>query len=229
MTCQSCAYRSEIETKISNLGEQPVYINVNDPVISYNNNNQISIILLTNKHENHSYTGPISLEEYPFHLDTSINVSKVNCNECSKEITIKYFTINETEKPVTKQILPFVVLPADSNAFHNVSKSKCSNNTNICSLAPATGPSQASFVRFFYNPISKQCEQFFYGGCLGNANNFKTIDDCLAKCKNSIECPVLYELNDENVHGLWNLFKIHHHKNYDSLTDKNRLKFEQNN
>jgi len=220
MTCQSCAYRTEIETKISNLGEQPVYINVNDPVISNNNNNQINI-LSTNKH---SYTGPISLEEYPFHLDTSINVSKVNCNECSKQVAIKYFKSNETEQTIVlKQILPFVVLPADSNVFQNVSKSKCSNETNIYSLAPATGPCQASFVRFFYNPISKRCEQFLYGGCLGNANNFKTIDDCLAKCKHSVDCPVLYDLDDENVHGLWNLFKIHHNKNYDSLTDKNRL------
>ncbi|CAL1266717.1 unnamed protein product [Larinioides sclopetarius] len=36
--------------------------------------------------------------------------------------------------------------------------------------------------RFFFNQESRQCEQFNYGGCRGNKNNFKTKEDCESKC-----------------------------------------------
>ncbi|CAF1181055.1 unnamed protein product [Rotaria sp. Silwood1] len=51
-----------------------------------------------------------------------------------------------------------------------------------CELAPETGPCRGMFPSFYYNPSTKQCESFIYGGCQGNANRFETKKDCHAQC-----------------------------------------------
>jgi len=45
----------------------------------------------------------------------------------------------------------------------------------VCSLPKAVGPCRATFPRWFYNSATQRCESFTYGGCGGNANQFKTI------------------------------------------------------
>ena len=57
------------------------------------------------------------------------------------------------------------------------------DSVDLCSLPPLTGPCKARFRRYFYNSSSGECEQFIYGGCQGNDNNFNTVKDCEAKCK----------------------------------------------
>lgn len=41
----------------------------------------------------------------------------------------------------------------------------------------------AYIPRYFYNSTSGQCEQFIYGGCGGNKNNFESVNDCQVVCK----------------------------------------------
>ena len=53
----------------------------------------------------------------------------------------------------------------------------------ICSLEPETGTCKGYIPRFFFNSTSNQCEEFIYGGCGGNENNFYTIDECLKECR----------------------------------------------
>ncbi|XP_046577525.1 BPTI/Kunitz domain-containing protein-like [Haliotis rubra] len=52
-----------------------------------------------------------------------------------------------------------------------------------CSLPMVIGRCRAAFRRYFFNPASGQCEQFLYGGCGGNANNFKTLQECHRVCR----------------------------------------------
>lgn len=44
------------------------------------------------------------------------------------------------------------------------------------------GPCQSSSVRFYYNRDKKECQQFLYGGCNGNANNYDKIEKCQSTC-----------------------------------------------
>ena len=43
----------------------------------------------------------------------------------------------------------------------------------------------AYFERFFYNKNTGSCDQFVYGGCGGNANNFDSQESCNRKCVES--------------------------------------------
>ncbi|KYN18952.1 Trypsin inhibitor [Trachymyrmex cornetzi] len=53
----------------------------------------------------------------------------------------------------------------------------------ICLLPIKTGPCRADIQRYAYNSASGQCQQFIYGGCHANANNFKTMSKCEMTCK----------------------------------------------
>ncbi|KAM6458057.1 protease inhibitor 1-like isoform 2-T2 [Liasis olivaceus] len=52
-----------------------------------------------------------------------------------------------------------------------------------CLLPADPGPCRGYIRRFFYNRDSHKCEQFIYGGCRGNANNFETLEECHFACE----------------------------------------------
>ncbi|XP_032549665.1 tissue factor pathway inhibitor isoform X2 [Chiroxiphia lanceolata] len=54
------------------------------------------------------------------------------------------------------------------------------------------GVCRGYFTRYFYNRETKSCEVFKYGGCLGNQNNFKNLEDCRTTCQeNSNLLPIV--------------------------------------
>ncbi|XP_047468376.1 kunitz-type serine protease inhibitor 2-like [Penaeus chinensis] len=53
---------------------------------------------------------------------------------------------------------------------------------DVCSLPPETGLCKANFPSFYFNPSARDCEEFTYGGCGGNANRFATIEECRSAC-----------------------------------------------
>ena len=55
----------------------------------------------------------------------------------------------------------------------------------VCSLDVDPGLCRAYFPRFFYNSTSMKCEEFIYGGCPGNDNNFESEEECLGCCGNN--------------------------------------------
>nr|XP_022310895.1 eppin-like [Crassostrea virginica] len=55
--------------------------------------------------------------------------------------------------------------------------------TSRCQLPKVVGPCKAKKRRFYFNSETGRCERFFYGGCCGNANNFKTYAKCCNACK----------------------------------------------
>ncbi|MBL8936929.1 MAG: BPTI/Kunitz domain-containing protein [Archangium sp.] len=50
-----------------------------------------------------------------------------------------------------------------------------------CSLEPAPGPCRAYFPRAFFNPATKRCESFVWGGCDGVVP-FDTVKECQQVC-----------------------------------------------
>lgn len=55
---------------------------------------------------------------------------------------------------------------------------------DICKMPKDVGPCRAVYPRFYFDYPNGKCESFHYGGCKGNENNFKTIEDCIASCSN---------------------------------------------
>eukprot|EP00105_Crassostrea_gigas_P010783 XP_011426176.1 PREDICTED: WAP four-disulfide core domain protein 6B [Crassostrea gigas] len=54
-----------------------------------------------------------------------------------------------------------------------------------CELPVVSGPCEALIPRYYYNSSTRRCEQFSYGGCCGNANNFETLAACTNTCPSS--------------------------------------------
>uniref|UniRef100_A0A3B3ZAN6 BPTI/Kunitz inhibitor domain-containing protein n=1 Tax=Periophthalmus magnuspinnatus TaxID=409849 RepID=A0A3B3ZAN6_9GOBI len=52
----------------------------------------------------------------------------------------------------------------------------------VCLLRAEEGPCRADIQRFYYNTLTQKCEHFSYGGCQGNANNFRTYLECHKTC-----------------------------------------------
>ncbi|XP_076348776.1 uncharacterized protein LOC143246253 isoform X2 [Tachypleus tridentatus] len=95
--------------------------------------------------------------------------TKVECEEtCGRE----------THAPVNPAIL--TGREVDSNSEAN----------NFCHLPSDTGPCKAHFTNYYYNSENKRCEEFIYGGCRGNENNFKTKAECEETCGRETHAPV---------------------------------------
>ncbi|KAK2191742.1 hypothetical protein NP493_46g01054 [Ridgeia piscesae] len=52
----------------------------------------------------------------------------------------------------------------------------------MCYLPKSVGRCRASVMRYYYNVKTHQCEEFSYGGCLGNGNRFETQEVCETRC-----------------------------------------------
>ena len=55
-------------------------------------------------------------------------------------------------------------------------------NIDICTLPVECGPCESRITRYFYDAFTETCEEFFYGGCDGTANNFETLEECQSTC-----------------------------------------------
>ncbi|XP_076052530.1 kunitz-type anticoagulant protein Ir-CPI-like isoform X1 [Oratosquilla oratoria] len=68
----------------------------------------------------------------------------------------------------------------------------CKNGRPICTKEPCTanchlkfdqGPCEALMYRWGFNSATQRCEEFQYGGCQGNENNFESLEDCRDACE----------------------------------------------
>jgi len=67
------------------------------------------------------------------------------------------------------------------NGFRTIAQ--CNNECkDICAASLDTGPCQLKKVRYGYIPSLNKCQEFVYGGCYGNNNNFPSLKECSNFC-----------------------------------------------
>ena len=64
----------------------------------------------------------------------------------------------------------------------NVCQASLQRRPKSCYEDKIVGPCRAKILRFYYDDKSGKCQRFFYGGCLGNKNNFRTDLECQKTC-----------------------------------------------
>ncbi len=60
---------------------------------------------------------------------------------------------------------------------------------SACDQPIAAGPCEAAFPRYGYDNAVGYCIPFIYGGCEGNDNNFESLEECDAACRNGEPTP----------------------------------------
>ncbi|KAM4705787.1 tissue factor pathway inhibitor 2 [Rhinophrynus dorsalis] len=60
--------------------------------------------------------------------------------------------------------------------------SSVQDNTAICLLPMDEGPCRGLIPRYYYDRFTQTCQEFMFGGCDGNANNFLSLEDCEKSC-----------------------------------------------
>jgi len=53
---------------------------------------------------------------------------------------------------------------------------------DICFLPKKIGRCRAKFPSYYYDYSLNKCIKFYYGGCGGNANRFRSIRECKETC-----------------------------------------------
>ncbi|XP_032879688.1 tissue factor pathway inhibitor [Amblyraja radiata] len=76
-----------------------------------------------------------------------------------------------------------LLLIADSGTIAEDMLPDLPYGNEICVYRADPGRCNGLFKKYFYNISTLKCEEFIYGGCGGNENNFETKKKCLAKCK----------------------------------------------
>nr|XP_014353100.1 PREDICTED: tissue factor pathway inhibitor isoform X2 [Latimeria chalumnae] len=73
--------------------------------------------------------------------------------------------------------------------------------SKYCQLDADPGPCRGFFTRYFYNNVSHNCETFEYGGCLGNENNFRELENCQNTCQGKLHVPRSRSNHSDEQHG----------------------------
>ncbi|XP_015425557.1 PREDICTED: kunitz-type protease inhibitor 2 isoform X2 [Myotis davidii] len=56
------------------------------------------------------------------------------------------------------------------------------NYKEYCTAKAVTGPCRASFPRWYFDTEKNSCDNFIYGGCWGNKNNYLSKEACMSRC-----------------------------------------------
>ncbi|KAM6461093.1 kunitz-type protease inhibitor 1 [Liasis olivaceus] len=107
--------------------------------------------------------------------DSSVVMEKqkdfMTLSNLTEGIYIFQFTVTDTVDQQDSINITVTVLNSDQTAEH-------------C-LAPfKVGRCRGSFRRWYYNPAVEQCQQFIFGGCNANKNNYVGKEECDLACKN---------------------------------------------
>ncbi len=69
--------------------------------------------------------------------------------------------------------------------FHTIMATFAFTTDSACLQPLQHGECDGIFPRYYFSTSSGQCEEFIWGGCGGNANNFITLEACITECGKS--------------------------------------------
>ncbi|XP_055316222.1 early lactation protein [Sitodiplosis mosellana] len=72
---------------------------------------------------------------------------------------------------------------SDSNSSSASNELKDMKPGERCILPVRKGVCRALIPRWSYDPSTRECSQFKFGGCDGNGNNFSTRKQCMDMCR----------------------------------------------
>ncbi|XP_072109534.1 tissue factor pathway inhibitor 2 [Mobula birostris] len=109
------------------------------------------------------------------------------CSQPAKPGPCKAYLIRYFYNVKSQKCEKFIYGGCMKNENNFVSENECTAHcgrtiTDKCQLPPEIGICRAFLTRYFYNITTGMCEQFVYGGCYGNANNFRDITSCQMEC-----------------------------------------------
>merc|ERR1719369_1959431 len=67
--------------------------------------------------------------------------------------------------------------PADGSEEH------LKDPEEVCAQPAVQGNCKAKVNRFYFEPASGSCQKFVFGGCRGNRNNFRSLEECQEFCR----------------------------------------------
>uniref|UniRef100_A0A7N6FK26 Protein AMBP n=1 Tax=Anabas testudineus TaxID=64144 RepID=A0A7N6FK26_ANATE len=106
----------------------------------------------------------------------------------SRTMTVRPTVMEDFKTLVREQGMSDDTIIIKQNKGDCVPGQQVAEPTKACKAAPDTGPCFGLKHRYFYNSSSMSCEQFKYGGCLGNQNNFMNEKECLQRCRTEAVC-----------------------------------------
>ncbi|WKY03580.1 hypothetical protein Q1695_004938 [Nippostrongylus brasiliensis] len=80
------------------------------------------------------------------------------------------------------RLLVILVVVAFAAEDEKASEAVGTKEADVCGLKLETGPCRAAFPKYGYSKENKSCVEFTYGGCNGNGNKFKTLEECQKAC-----------------------------------------------
>ncbi|KAF9796339.1 hypothetical protein SFRURICE_001912 [Spodoptera frugiperda] len=60
---------------------------------------------------------------------------------------------------------------------------------HVCKQAKDEGPCQSYVTKVYFDAATGRCREFSYGGCLGGANRFSTVEECNQVCETAVADP----------------------------------------
>tara|TARA_Y100000310_G_scaffold345859_1_gene471612 strand:- start:7132 stop:8796 length:1665 start_codon:yes stop_codon:yes gene_type:complete len=71
---------------------------------------------------------------------------------------------------------------SDSVKLSKILSFEAQTTTNMCEVAPETGPCKALFTRYYFDQVDGTCKDFIWGGC-EVTELFQTIEECQTTCE----------------------------------------------
>ncbi|CRK90662.1 CLUMA_CG004363, isoform A [Clunio marinus] len=102
-------------------------------------------------------------------------------------IDILYQLTDSSERQLMKRLAEYLTNDysdeSSSSSYSNAVHTRgVTANQEKCRLPMKRGLCRALLPRWRYDPITRTCSEFKFGGCDGNANNFKSRSECMEQC-----------------------------------------------